>query len=87
METIIEINECKEEKDYFPALFTNKDNTIVILADARTSQKTFSGMIIHTDNKARLTNALGKYDTGWTYLLFHRLPKHSTVNIAIEQND
>ena len=45
------------------------------------------GIIRHTDNKARLTNALGKYDTGWTYLQFHRLPKHSTVNIAIEQND
>lgn len=32
METKITINEPQKERDYFPSLFTNKDNTIIIFA-------------------------------------------------------
>ncbi len=86
MNTEAVIDECKETKDYFPALFVNKDNSIIILADERTSDKTFSGMIIHSTNHAKMCH-LGSYSTGWTYQQFRRLPKHSKVTIDIEQND
>lgn len=86
MKTEAIVKECKEVKDYFPALFANKDKTIIILADERTSDKTFSGMIIHSENKAK-GSSLGVYSTGWTYQQFSRLPKHSTITLEIEQND
>ena len=44
METNLKISEPEKNKDYFPCLFTNKNNTIVILAEERTSDKTFSGI-------------------------------------------
>lgn len=86
METKAIIEECKEQKDFFPALFANKDNSIIILAEERTSDKTFSGMIIHSENNGK-TFHLGAYNTGWTYQQFRRLPKYSKVNIEITQND
>jgi hypothetical protein len=87
METAIKINEANQVKDYFPSIFVNKDNTIVILADEKTSEKTFSGMIIHiTGDKGKSMN-LGLYSTGWTYTQFQRLPKYSEINLTIKQND
>jgi len=86
MEVKVEVNECKQEKDYFPAIFANKDNSIIILADERTSQTTFSGMIISSTNKSKGCS-VGVYGTGWTYQQFKRLPKHSTIKLEITQND
>lgn len=86
MDVKIEIKEHKGEKDYFPSLFTNKDNTIVILADSRTSDKTFSGMIISSTNKAK-GYGIGTYETSWTYVQFHRLPKYSTIHLDITQDE
>ena len=86
METKAVINECKEIKDYFPCLFANKDKSIVILAEERTSEKTFVGMIIHSNSKAKGCS-LGCYSTGWTYQQFQRLPKYSTITLEITQND
>lgn len=87
METIIKIKKTTEVKDFFPALFANKDNTIVILADERTSDKTFSGMIVHIEGDKGKTVALGTYSTSWTYIQFSRLPKYSEINLTIVQND
>lgn len=87
METAITINEAAQTKDFFPALFGNKDRSIIILADERTSEKTFSGMIIHiTGEKGKSAN-LGLYSAGWTYVQFQRLPKYATINLTIKQND
>lgn len=87
METTIKIKKTNEVKDFFPAVFTNKDNTIIILADERTSDKTFSGMIIHVDGDKGKSINLGLYSTSWTYTQFSRLAKHSEININIVQND
>lgn len=87
METTIEIKEATKVKDFFPAIFSNKDNSIIILADERTSEKTFSGMIIHIEGNNRKAIAVGAYSTSWTYIQFSRLPKHSEINIKIVQND
>lgn len=87
METIIEIKEAVQTKDYFPCLFTNKDKSIVILADERTSEKTFSGMIIHVTGEKGKAIQLGRYETGWTYQQFSRLPKNSSITLMINQND
>lgn len=86
METSIQIETPKKERDYFPSTFTNKDNTIIILADSRTSDKTFSGMIIHSSNQGK-NAVLGTYSTGWTYAQFSRLPKGSKVTLNITQED
>lgn len=87
METIIKIKKTTDNKDFFPALFSNKDNTIVILAEERTSEKTFSGMIVHIEgDKGKAVN-LGVYSTSWTYVQFSRLPKYSEINLTIVQND
>jgi hypothetical protein len=40
METTLKIDTPTIERDYFPSIFVNKDNTIVILADGKTSEKT-----------------------------------------------
>lgn len=85
MKTEIKINESNVIKDYFPSLFTNKDNTIVILADDRQSDKTFSGMIIHSGNNPKAT--VGMYSTGWTYSQFKRISKGSKLDITLTQDD
>ena len=59
METAIEIKEQKYVDDYFPALFANANRSVVILADARTTDKTFSGMIIHAGKRACAENGSG----------------------------
>jgi hypothetical protein len=87
METIIKIKKTNDVKDFFPALFSNKDNTIVILADERTSEKTFSGMIVHIEGDKGKSVNLGVYSTSWTYTQFSRLPKYSEINLTIVQND
>jgi hypothetical protein len=87
METKIEIQESGLNKDFFPSLFANKDRTIIILAEERTSDKTFSGMIIHVTGEKGKATALGKYESGWTYTQFSRLPKHSSITLTINQND
>ena len=86
MKVTADIEECKKVNDYFPSIFTNKDNTIVILADARTSQNTFSGMILSSHNNSKGCT-VGTYGTSWTYTQFHRLPKNSIIKLEIEQND
>jgi len=86
METTIKINNANKDRDYFPSLFTNKDNTVLILADSRVSDKTFSGMVIHSKNNTK-TTLIGTYSSGWTYAQFKRLPKGSTVDIQIKQED
>ena len=87
METIIKIKKTTDNKDFFPALFSNKDNTIIILADERTSEKTFSGMIVHIEGEKGKAVSLAVYSTSWTYVQFSRLPKHSEINLTIVQND
>jgi hypothetical protein len=86
METTIQIETPRKERDFFPSTFTNKDNTIIILADSRTSDKTFSGMIIHSSNQGK-NATLGTYSTGWTYAQFSRLPKGSKITLNIMQED
>ena len=86
METILKIEEPKKERDFYPSVFTNKDNTIVILADERTSEKTFSGMIIHSSGSNKKT-VLGNYSTGWTFAQFKRLPKDTNLNLKIIQEN
>lgn len=85
METKITINESKNVNDYFPSLFSNKDKSIIILADSRTTDKTFSGMIIHSSNETK-NGRIGLYSTGWTYLQFARLPKGTLLNIEVKQS-
>lgn len=86
METKLIIDEVKKDRDYFPSLFTNKDTSIVILADGRTSDKTFSGMVIHTVSETK-KGTLGVYSTGWTYVQFTRLTKGTKVTLNIIQED
>ncbi len=87
METTIEIKETGQVKDYFPCLFANKDRSIIILADERTSDRTFSGMIIHVTGDKGKKSTLGRYESGWTYDQFLRLPKNSSITLTIKQND
>ena len=87
METKIEIQETSKTKDYFPAIFANKDRSIIILADERTSDRTFSGMIIHITGDKGKTKTLGTYSSGWTYEQFTRLSKNASINLTITQND
>ena len=86
METNISIEEPAKVRDYFPSLFANKDQSIIILADDRTATKTFSGMIIHVSGTNNKKAVLGTYSTGWTYLQFTRLPKGSLVELGMEQS-
>ncbi len=86
METKVTIESPKKDRDYFPSTFTNKDETIVVLADGRTSDRTFSGMIIHSTNQTK-NGALGTYSSGWTYAQFSRLPKGSKISLTIVQED
>jgi len=86
METKIEIKSPNKERDYFPSLFSNKDKSIIILADSRTSEKTFSGMIIHSTNQGK-NSLLGNYSCGWTYAQFTRLSKGSEINLTINQDN
>lgn len=60
METILSIEGIVKERDYYPSLFVNKDQTIVLLADAKTGEKTFSGMVIHSKNESK-KGTLGIY--------------------------
>lgn len=86
MKTEININEPTVEKDFFPALFTNKEKTILILADNRTSEKTFSGMIIHASSSVAKRYSIGTYSSGWTYEQFRRLPRGTQIRIDLEQS-
>lgn len=86
MKTEITINEKEINKDYFPSLFSNKDKTIIILADARTAKTTFSGMVIHSINETK-KGIFGTYSTGWTYQQFTRLAKGSEIILKINQED
>lgn len=87
MQTKLKIQKASEVKDFFPAVFANKDSSIIILADQRTSDKTFSGMIVHIDGDKGKGISTGAYSTSWTYIQFSRLPKHSEVNLTFIQND
>ena len=87
METAIEIKKRKVVDDYFPCLFANDSESVVILADGRTSAKTFSGMVIYADKTAAKKSVIGTYSTGWTYEKFKRLPKGSEVTIIITQEN
>lgn len=87
MDTKIEIKEASVNNDYFPAIFTNKDKSIVILADTRTSKATFSGMIIHVTGDKGKQTVLGTYSSSWTYAQFRRLEKNSSITLTITQND
>ncbi len=86
METKATINEPAAEKDYFPSLFANKDRSVVILADNRTSEKTFSGMIIHAAKEAAKRYATGTFSAGWTYDQFKRLPRGTKIEITLVQD-
>ena len=86
METKATINVPTTEKDFFPALFANKEQTIIILADNRTSEKTFSGMIIHVAPQVAKKYAIGNYSSGWTYEQFKRLPRGSQIEITLVQS-
>lgn len=86
METDIKINRATKLDDYFPCLFSNKDDSIIILADMRTSDRTFSGMIIHSSNKST-KGTIGTYSTGWTYEQFKRLPRGTDITIKIKQEE
>jgi hypothetical protein len=86
METTIQIETPKKERDFFPSLFSNKDNSIIILADSRTSDKTFSGMIVHSSNQTK-TAILSTYSTGWTYAQFSRMAKGTKISLNITQED
>ena len=83
MKTELELNEKLNENDYYPSLFTNEYKSIIILANERVGDKTFSGMIIHSNNSGKI----GLYATGWTYQQFKRIPKGSEVKIKIIQED
>ena len=86
MKTELSITEAKKTKDYFPALFANKNRSVIILADARTGDRTFSGMVVHSDG-ANKKCCIGIYSTGWTYEQFARLPKGTNVIIGITQDE
>ena len=86
MRTELSITEVKKNKDYFPCLFTNKNRSVIILADSRTGDKTFSGMVIHSDG-ANKKCLVGIYSTGWTYEQFGRLPKGANCIIGITQDE
>jgi len=87
METQVKINESNKERDYFPCIFANKDKSIVILADGRTGDQTFSGMIIHASGDKGKKTSLGRYESGWTYTQFKRLPKDTALTLEIKQDD
>lgn len=86
METEITIKEKKVVKDFFPCLFANKDRSVLILADEKTGEKTFSGMVVHSSGSTRKT-VIGTYSTGWTYEQFKRLPQGTEVTITINQEN
>lgn len=85
MKAQITINEPVKEKDYFPCLFTNESKKVIILADGRTSERTFSGMVIYTEDGAK--NAIGTYSSNWSYNAYKRLPKGTNVVIGITQEE
>ena len=87
MEILIEIKEKKVKDDYFPCLFANNDRSIVILADERTSEKTFSGMVIYTGKEFKKKASIGQYSTGWTYEQFKRLPKGTEITLYLTQDN
>lgn len=86
MKTELSISEAVKKADYFPSLFANKNRSVIVLADSRTGERTFSGMIIHSDG-ANKKCCIGMYSTGWTYEQFSRLPKGTNVIIGITQDD
>jgi hypothetical protein len=86
MEAEIKIIQSNLEKDYFPSLFSNKDNTIIILASEKMSDRTFSGMIIYSINKTS-KNMLGIYSDGWTYKQFQRMSRETIVQLSLKQSD
>lgn len=86
MKSEVIIEELKTDKDYFPALFANKDRSIIILANERVSEKTFAGVIISINNDKGSKVKLGTYSNGWTYVQFQRLPKGSVINLKLIQD-
>ncbi len=84
METTISINKPSDKRNYFPAMFSNKDGSIIILGDENVTSSTFSGMIIHSsgNNKKLL---IGTYSNGWTHTQFSRLPIDTVINLTIKQ--
>jgi len=87
MEALIEIKEKKLKDDYFPCLFANADRSIVILADSRTSEKTFSGMVIYVGKDIKKKAQMGLYSTGWTYEQYKRLPKGTEITLCLTQDN
>lgn len=86
METKITINEPTTERDYFPCLFSNKTQSVIIMADERVNDRCFSGMVIHSDDSSKKT-LTGIYSAGWTYEQFTRLKKGSEIGLKIIQGD
>lgn len=84
MKTVVEIDSPEVERDYFPCIFTNKNTSIIILAEEKTSDRTFSGMIIHSDSNNKKAS-LGTYSTSWTYAQFKRIPLGSKLSLDITQ--
>lgn len=86
MKTDIKITEPDKVDDYFPCLFANKDNSVIILADERVNDRCFSGMVIYSKGNTTKT-IVGKYNSGWTYTQFKRLKKRSEVELTIIQGE
>ena len=84
MKTELILKEKEDVKDYYPALFSNKDNSIIILATERSTEKTFSGTVIHSANKST-SGVFGKYSEAWTYVQFSRLKEGSEIVLSIIQ--
>lgn len=86
MKTKITIKEPNLETDYFPCLFSNKDKSVVILADSKLNDRCFSGMVIHSKGSTSKT-LVGTYNTGWTYSQFKRLPKRTDIELNMTQGE
>lgn len=86
MEAEVKITEKTRVNDYYPSLFANKNRSVIILADARVTDRTFGGMVIYSkgDNKKML---LGTYSSGWTFEQFERLSKGTIVELSITQEN
>ena len=85
MRTEITITEPRLNPDYFPCIMSNKSRSIFILADARTSERTFSGMVIHAEKGGK--NAVGKYSINWEYSAYERLPKGTNIIAGFTQGE
>ena len=86
MKTEVTVTSPDQDSDYFPCLFVNKDNSVIILADGRVNDRCFSGMIIHSTGSTKKT-LVGAYNSGWTYAQFKRLKKNACIELKITQGE